>query len=229
MDTGKREPMMDKKDPAERLDGSSEIEAIDAEMSERIKDVEKAARDWGVRPDHLEGKFVAAWLRAAKILSHLAVVFTVEIRKITGGAKEVAELELEKLRKYNVAAAMSIYQAQAAKELVIARVAEGLTNKLIDDSRDFLVLKQTDYNRRQAWKLAGIVSLCTLLLFGAGYELRAFQDEPATSALGKCAARPLHGTMSGESVILCRLDELSPRPLSAAPGALKEWMVSLFW
>jgi len=194
------------------LDGSSEIEAIDAEMSQRIKDIEKAARDWGVQPDHLEGKFVAAWLKAAQILSHLAVVFTVEVRKSAAAAREVAELELEKLRKYNLAAAMSIQQAQAAKELVIARVAEGLTNKLIDDSRDFLVLKQTDYNRRQAWKLAGIVSVCAVLIFEAGYEIRAFEAKPAETALTRCLARPLLATLAGEKIITCRISDMAARP-----------------
>ena len=204
----------------------SEIAAIDAEIAERIRDVEKAARAWGVRPDHLEGKFVAAWLSATKTLSGLIRVAASDVKEIIGGAKEVAELELEKLRKYNMAAAMTIRQAEVAKEAVIVNVTKGLTDRLISESQKWLILKQTDYNRRMAWRLAGVVSVCAVVLFQTGYQLRGWQDEPATSALGKCAARPLLGTEAGQTVILCHLDELSLRPLSAVPGALKEWAES---
>jgi hypothetical protein len=213
-----------REDPADK----SGIAPVDAEMAERIKDIEKAARDWGVRPDHIEGKFLAAWLNAARTLSRLVVGAESEVKEIIGGAKELAELELEKLRKYNMAAAMTIRQAEVAKEAVIANVTKGLSDRLIKDMGPWLVLKQTGYNLRQAWHLAGIVSVCAVLIAAAGYEFRAWEDAPLMAGFERCAARPLTGTLSGEKVPLCLLSDLAPRPAGAAAAGLKEWAASLF-
>jgi hypothetical protein len=213
-----------KEEPADK----SGIALVDAEMAERIKDIEKAARDWGVRPDHIEGKFLAAWLNAAKTLSRLAVGAASEVKEIVGGAKELADLELEKLRKYNVAAAMTIRQAEVAQEAVIVNVTKGLSDRLIRDMGPWLCLKQTGYNLRQAWRLAGIVSVCAILVAAAGYEFRAWEDAPLMAGFERCAARPLTGTLEGEKVPICLMSDLAPRPASSAAVGFKEWAGSFF-
>jgi hypothetical protein len=212
-------------------DGHAEVadlEKVSVEIAERIRDVERAAREWGVDPDHLEGKFLAAWIEAAKTLSRLAVGAASEVKEIVGGAKELAELELEKLRKYNTAAAITIRQAEVAQEAVIVNVTKGLSDRLIRDMGPWLCLKQTGYNLRQAWRLAGIVSVCAILIAAAGYEFRAWEDAPMAAGFERCAARPLTGTLSGEKVPLCLLSDLAPRPASAAAAGFKEWAGSLF-
>ena len=211
-----------------------ELEKVGAElgmeeMSRRIQEAEAAARDWGIDPNEVEGKFVSAVLWALRSVGTILVAGINDVRNIVASAKELAELELEKLRKYNRAAAMSIQQAQEAKDLVIARVAEGLSsnlaNRLVDGSRDFLVLKETARNRREAWKLAGIVSVCALLLFGAGYELRAFQDDPITSALSRCARHHLVAQMDGQFFPICKVEEVTAQP----KGSLSDRLAAYFW
>jgi len=195
---------------------------------ERIEDVERAARAWGVRPDHLEGKFVAAWLNAAKAFSRLVTIAATEVKHIIGAAKEEAELEIEKLRKSNLAAAMTIRQAEVAKEAVIVHVTKGLTDRLIPELRDWLILKQTGYNLRQAWRLAAIVSVCAVMIGVGGYELRAWEDEPQMAGVARCAARQMRGTLSGQEVLVCLMSDLAWRPENAGPQGLRKWLVSLF-
>jgi hypothetical protein len=220
---------VDRKTPG--LDGTIEKDDVGqamAEMSDRIREAERAARDWGVQPDEMEGKFVSAILWAMRAVGKIVAAGAKEAKTIVADAKEVADLELEKLRKYNMAAAMTIRQAEVAKEVVIANVTKGLSDRLIADMGPWLVLKQTGYNLRQAWHLAGIVSVCAVLIAAAGYEFRAWEDAPLMAGFERCAARPLTGTLSGEKVPLCLLSDLAPRPAGAAAAGLKEWAASLF-
>jgi hypothetical protein len=220
---------VDRKTPG--LDGTIENDDVGqamAEMSDRIREAERAARDWGVQPDEMEGKFVSAILWAMRAVGKIVAAGAKEAKTIVADAKEVADLELEKLRKYNIAAAMTIRQAEVAKEVVIANVTKGLSDRLIADMGPWLVLKQTGYNLRQAWRLAGIVSLCAVLIGVAGYEFRAWEDAPAVDALQRCAARPLTGTLSGEKVTLCLMNDLVARPANAGAGGLKGWAGSFF-
>ena len=196
------------------LEGTIEKDRVGramAELSDRIREAERATRDWGVEPDQMEGKFVAAILGAIRAVGTIVAAGAGDAREIVADAKELAELELEKLRKYNMAAVIAIRQAEVAKEAVIANVTKGLTDRLISESQKWLILKQTSYNRRQAWRLAGVVSVCAVLIGAVGYELRAWEDEGAVGALERCAARPLTATMSGQRITVCAMNELAAR------------------
>jgi len=205
------------------------LKAAMENMDHRIQEVARAATDWGVQPDKIEGKFITALLSAIRAVGEIVVAASEDTRGIVEESKELAELELEKLRKFNVAAAATIREAEVAKEAVVANVTKGLTERLISESQKWLVLKQTDYNRRSAWRLAVLVSLCALGVFLLGYELREWQDAPATSMLMKCLEKPYYGTYDGKKFTLCRPDELGLRSLSAAPAALRTWAFSLVY
>ena len=204
------------------------LKAAMENMDHQIQEVARAATDWGVQPDKIEGKFITALLSAIRAVGEIIVAASEDTRGIIEESKELAELELEKLRKFNVAAAATIREAEVAKEAVIANVTKGLTDRLISESQRWLVIKQTAYNRRSAWRLAIIVSFCVMGVFLAGYELREWQDAPATAMLTKCVEKPYFGTYEGKRFTLCRPEELSARSLAGAPAALQGWFVSLF-
>jgi len=207
---------------------TSQVAKAMTEISDRIRDVERAARNWGVEPDQLEGKFVAAMLAAMRAVGEIVSAGAGEAKAIVADAKDLAELEIEKLRKSNLAALMTIRQAEVAKEAVIVHVTKGLTERLVPELRDWLVLKQTGYNLRQAWRLGAIVSVCALMIGVGGYQLRAWEDGPQMAGVERCASRQMTGTLSGEEVSVCLLSDLAWRPENAGPEGFRKWFVSLF-
>ena len=107
----------------------------------------------------------------------------------------------------------------------VARIAKELSMKLLHESQKWLVLKQTSRNRRDAWRLAGVVAAATLALFIGGYEVRAWQDGPATEAvlatqvgMAQCLAAPLWGTNAqGQRSAACWFEQLFPNAPAPKP------------
>ncbi len=77
------------------------------EMDRLIADVETAAQDWGVRPDHLEGRFVAALVACMRHHGRLILGALTDIGVSARLGREAAAMELARLNKEAEAAQLA--------------------------------------------------------------------------------------------------------------------------
>jgi hypothetical protein len=211
--------------------------ALDLEA--HVQAVEKAARDWGVSVDQLEGKFVSALLAAISAVGRSNIATIADLGRLLEGTREAGEVELRRLkalldggqqvlelaREAAKTAARAQKQTRDEYDQAIVRVAKTMADKLLDSSQRWLVLKQTDYNRRSAWRHAAVVSAAVLALVALGYGYRGWQDGPAAEALERCAAAPIMLKIGDQQQLVpaCRLDHLAKRDVKDLPEALREW------
>jgi len=132
---------------------------------------------------------------------------------------------LELAREAAKTAARAQKQTRDEYDQAIVRVAKTMADKLLDSGQRWLVLKQTDYNRRSAWRHAAVVSAAVLALVALGYGYRGWQDGPAAEALERCAAAPIMLKIGDQQQLVpaCRLDHLAKRDVKDLPEALREW------
>jgi len=68
------------------------------ELEAHVQAVEKAARDWGVSADQLEGKIVSALLAAISAVGRSNIATIGDLGKLLEGTREVGEGELRRLK-----------------------------------------------------------------------------------------------------------------------------------
>jgi len=167
-----------------------------------LRQVEEAAREWGVRPDQLEGRFVSALMAAIGWNGRVSAAAREEFKTLFRQQREACERELASAREITRAAHAGLTQARTA--LIVLQVEkQNLTTKMIKETmplfaerlKEALVIREKRWNddvKRRRLATAGVVTLG--LVFG-GYGLRVWQDEMATSALERwCLAHPLQAS-----------------------------------
>jgi hypothetical protein len=165
------------------------------ELDEEIAAVLDAADDWGIRHEDLEGRFVTAWLNTVKWLGRLVAAAVADLKNVIQQSKAASDAEAERLRQLNRQALTVIETARAAqthleiqRETVVAKLLDRIGPELSDGIKYWRVIKEREYNRRAARRLAAGTVAGALLLVLGGYLGRAWQDSEATDALGRCAA-----------------------------------------
>jgi hypothetical protein len=121
-------------------------------------------------------------------------------------------------REANQTALVTADRAEQEFNKSVGRIAEEMSRKLLSESQKWLLLKQTERNRREAWRLAGCVAAATVAVFigGAATAEGWWMEESASrramlEALDRCWLNPLVVRMeTGERLETCRLDELAP-------------------
>ena len=91
--------------------------------------------------------------------------------------------------------------------------------KLLDECQQWLVLKQTARNRRDAWRLAVGVAAAALTVFVGGYATAGWRQDKETeaeqavvAAVERCWKKPVTlQDSSGAPVEMCRLQDLVPK------------------
>jgi hypothetical protein len=209
------------------------------DLEAHIQAVEKAARDWGMNVDELEGKFVSALLTAIAASGRSNIASLSDIEKLLDGARAAGDVELRRLKilldggeqvlrmaeEGARAVVATAQKTQADYDLSVTKLGREMAGKLLAETQKWLVLKQTSRNRRDAWRLAGWVSASALALFIGGYEVRAWQDAVATEAVqamqegaAQCAAAPLWTTgANGERRAACLFEQIFPNEPAPKP------------
>lgn len=172
------------------------------EFAAVLRQVEEAAREWGVRPDQLEGRFVSALMAAIGWSGRVSAAAQEEFKTLVRQQREACERELASAREITRAARAGLTQARTA--LIVLQVEkENLTAKMIKETlplfaerlKEALIIREKRWNedvKRRRLATAGMVTLG--LVFG-GYGLRVWQDGMATSALERwCLAHPLQAS-----------------------------------
>ena len=92
----------------------------------------------------------------------------------------------------------------------VAKIAKELSVKLLDECQQWLVLKQTQHNRRDARRLAVGVAAAALAVFVGGYAMAGWRQDKETkaeqavvAAVERCWKKPV--TLRGGAVEMCRL------------------------
>lgn len=224
--------------------GVSGVGHSEFELDEHILAVEKAAVEWGVHTDELEGRFVSALLMAIKTAARSNIATIGDLNKIIQSTHQLGNTELAKIRshidgvgKLLEGAKEAVQDAKLAQahtqdraRETIAHLAREMGSQLLSDTQKWLLLTQRTRYQRQAWILSGCVSAFAFVLVISGYEARAWQDAPATEALSSCAASSFLVKIGSNDTPgrACLMSELTPRPLSLLPGVLKSSLGGLF-
>ena len=187
-----------------------------------IAETEDAARNWGVQPDRLEGKFVSALLGTLTWLGRLMHAAVADLKASSSEARAVSALELEKLHKANELSRTVLAQArsmQAGAEMerqaMIGKFVEASVPQLTKALGAAVVIRERDHNVRVRWLRALTVAGIALALFIGGQTWGGrhsaadiVEGATAVDRINRCAARPL---LNADKEPFCRLrDLLSP-------------------
>jgi hypothetical protein len=205
----------------------------DLELKDHIREVERAAADWGVHVDALEGRFIGALLAAIRESGRTNLAVLGDIEALLERARAAGEEELRRIGLMIEASQRTLSMAQKAAETSaasgeraervfnasVAKIAKHLSVKLLDECQQWLVLKQTQHNRRDARRLAVGVAAAALTVFVGGYAMAGWRRDKETeaeqavvAAVERCWKKPviLHDSNSGP-VEMCRLQDLVPK------------------
>ena len=180
-----------------------EVGAADHDLDWHIKEVQGAAQDWGVQADAMEGRFVSALLAAIAASGQMNKATIEQVHRVVADAKAAGDIEVGRLKILfaggnkaielgRQAAETAVAAGQRAEqefERSVAQIAKELSSRLVESSQQWLVLRQTSRNRRDAWILAVIVSIMAVGVFVGGYVARAYQDDVALSGFYEMQAR----------------------------------------
>ncbi len=201
----------------------------DLDLKDHIREVERAAADWGVHVDALEGRFIGALLAAIRESGRTNLAVLGDIEALLERARATGEGELRRIgllidaSQQTLSAAETSAAAGERAERVfnasVARIAKDLSVKLLDECQQWLVLKQTQHNRRDARRLAAGVAAAGLAVFVGGYAMAGWRQDKETqaeqavvAAVERCWKNPvtLHDS-NGGAVEMCRLQDLLPK------------------
>jgi hypothetical protein len=219
--------------PAKLNEGAAPVGRRDFGLAEQIARVEQAALDWGVHVDALEGQFVRALLKAVEETgrTNLAVLGDLEgliektrragegERRRVGLLVEASANALAMAREATESAATASARAEQEIEKSVVRIAREMSQKLLDESQRWLVLKQTERNRRDARRVSICVASAAMAVFIAGYATAQWwsSSESATrqavfDAVDRCWLAPfMVRTAEGQTIETCRLGDLTPK------------------
>ena len=184
-----------------------------------LKTVQDAAREWGVRHDLMEGKFVSALLGAVEWLGRVNQAAQAEFRQIAQKQSDAAKVELARAEALSKATNATLGQARSALiNLQVER--ENLTVRMIHETmpmfaekmRDVLVTRINDENAALRLKRGLLAGLVAVGVFLGGYGVRAWSDREAVGALERCLTKPFQTQAAGQLHLYCDVTSF------AAPG-----------
>jgi hypothetical protein len=130
---------------------------------------------------------------------------------------ESGRVAINLAREANQTALVTADRAEQEFNKSVGRIAEEMSRKLLSESQKWLLLKQTERNRREAWRLAGCVAAAAVAVFiGGGATTQWWTAKESASrqamieALDRCWVEPrMVRTADGKTVEMCRLADLT--------------------
>ena len=201
---------------ADALAGQAvETEAARAarELEEVVQRTEVAAREWGVRPDHLEGRFVSALLGCLTWLGRIMQATVADLKASSRETRAATEAELETLRTASKAALRVLQQAETAlassdvqRQMAVGKFVETIAPQMVKAVGEAVVIRERRYNQRVHWgRAAGISAVAGGLLLG-GYVWGSWRPDNTAIAgaialdrIRQCQASPLRDERTHEA------------------------------
>ena len=194
---------------------AAETEAARAarELEEVVQRTEVAAREWGVRPDHLEGRFVSALLGCLTWLGRIMQATAFDLKASSRETRAATETELETLRTASKAALRVLQQAETAlassdvqRQMAVGKFVETIAPQMVKAVGEAVVIRERRYNQRVHWgRAAGIAAAAGGLLLG-GYvwggwrpDNTAIAGAVALERIRQCQASPLRDERTHEA------------------------------
>jgi hypothetical protein len=168
------------------------------EFDRLVEEVEKTAREWGLRSHSLESRFVTALLGCTRWMGRLSEASQSEFKRLFEQNRDAAELELARAREITKAANAALGQARSAlinlqveRENVTLRMIHETMPMFATELRKALIYRVKDESDGLRLRRFFVAALLTLCVFVGGFELRAWNDSAAVGALGHCLSHPL--------------------------------------
>ena len=194
---------------------TAETEAARAarELEEVVQRTEVAAREWGVRPDHLEGRFVSALLGCLTWLGRIMQATVSDLKASSKETRAAVETELETLRTASKAALRVLQQAETAlassdvqRQMAVGKFVETIAPQMVKVVGEAVVIRERRYNQRVHWgRAAGIAAAAGGLLLG-GYvwggwrpDNTAIAGAIALDRIRQCQAAPVRDDRTHEA------------------------------
>lgn len=167
-----------------------------AEVQRAVKELETAAWREGIDPEGLLGTFVLAQSRLLVKTAHLLASAEAAIGAEVEAVQRLGEIELAKVREMNKSGMVLVEQVRAAivatevqYDDAFKRQVAKIGEKMIGEFKDWRVIIETSYNAKMRWKWAIVASVLTVMVAGLGYSYREWEDQGATWAMMRCAAK----------------------------------------
>jgi hypothetical protein len=130
---------------------------------------------------------------------------------------ESGRVAINLAREANQTALVTADRAEQEFNKSVGRIAEEMSRKLLSESQKWLLLKQTERNRREAWRLAGCVTAAALAVFIGGAAAMQWWSaresaarQAVLEAVDRCWVEPrMVRTADGKTVEMCRLADLT--------------------
>ena len=130
---------------------------------------------------------------------------------------ESGRVAINLAREANQTALVTADRAEQEFNKSVGRIAEEMSRELLAESQKWLVLKQTERNRREAWRLAACVAAAAVAVFiGGGATTRWWSAKESAArqavleAVDRCWVEPIMVRMAdGKTVEMCRLADLT--------------------
>ena len=200
---------------------SSDLEEMAAaatvKFAELRRNVEAAAREWGIHPHHVEGKFVAALLGTLGWLAQLHEAGMQRLEAVASERAAVAKMQLDAAVELRRGAEAALHQARTAmiqeeviRETLVVRMIEQTFPMFAERLQKCLFIKEwvvnTGIRQRRFYLNAGIAVAVILGSYVAG---RLDQPGPSRAeAIGTyCDAKAF---LSGGH-FYCLMDDFRPK------------------
>jgi hypothetical protein len=178
--------------------GAASGGAVPGDLHVALAQVERAARDWGIRADLMEGRFVSALMAAIRAVGEVSEGAKAEFREIARKGQEIARTEYQQAHELAQAANTALAQArtaqvlaQAEKESLVARMIKETLPLFAENLRNVLVLREQRWNRDRLRRRYALVGIVVLGIFLAGYGLRAWADQGDVGFAERCLSQPI--------------------------------------
>jgi hypothetical protein len=130
---------------------------------------------------------------------------------------ESGRVAINLARESNQTALVTADRAEQEFNKSVGRIAEEMSRKLLSESQKWLLLKQTERNRREAWRLAAWVAAAAVAVFmGAAAAMQWWSARESAArqavleAVDRCWVEPrMVRTADGKTVEMCRLADLT--------------------
>ena len=143
-----------------------------------LAEVGTAAREWGIRPDLMEGRFVSALMVAVREVGRVSQVAQAEMRDLFRRGQQTAEAEYQQARELSRAADAALAQArsvqlflQADQENLVARMIKETLPLFAQNLKDVMVIREQRWNRDQSLRRYALGGAVLLSVFIAGHGL----------------------------------------------------------
>lgn len=192
---------------------SQTVTQLRVALMQQLGEVEAAAREWGVRPDHPEGRFVAALMAAQKghadMVLAAADVFDMvssEVGTWLNTARDTADANARRAEAQTAGVAIKSEQA-------IATVVDKLVPAATAALAGAVVIRER--RRTMGFNLSwlGGGAVLALVLVASGYAVKAAADRPAVTFHERCLRAAVKAESSGK--LYCPVEALSDHAAGA--------------